>query len=94
MRTLETHDLRRFQSTVYPSRQPKPDVPRSRITVAQTRIESKGAALWNSIDSFPKIYRFGQPEDIGGIVSFLCSDDASYITGENIVVAGGMPSRL
>ena len=37
---------------------------------------------------------FGQPEDIGEIVSFLCSDDASYITGENIVVSGGMPSRL
>jgi len=38
--------------------------------------------------------RFGQPEDISGIVSFLCSKDASYITGENIVVGGGMPSRL
>ena len=40
------------------------------------------------------IKRFGQPEDIGGIVSFLCSNDASYITGENIVVSGGMASRL
>lgn len=39
------------------------------------------------------IKRFGQPEDIGGIVSFLCSEEASYITGENIVVGGGMPSR-
>ncbi|CAG7821481.1 unnamed protein product [Allacma fusca] len=38
--------------------------------------------------------RVGNPDEIGGIVSFLCSDDASYITGENIVVAGGMPSRL
>jgi len=38
--------------------------------------------------------RFGQPEDISGIVSFLCSKDASYITGENIVVGGGIPSRL
>ena len=40
------------------------------------------------------IKRFGQPEDIGGIVSFLCSEEAAYITGENIVVGGGMPSRL
>ena len=47
-----------------------------------------------SILFFVNQYRFGQPEDIGGIVSFLCSDDASYITGENIVVSGGMPSRL
>ena len=38
--------------------------------------------------------RVGNPEEIGGIVSFLSSDDASYITGENIVVAGGAPSRL
>ena len=28
------------------------------------------------------------PDDIGGIVSFLASSDAAYITGENIVVAG------
>ena len=38
--------------------------------------------------------RFGKPEDISGIVSFLCSKDSSYITGENIVVGGGIPSRL
>jgi dehydrogenase/reductase SDR family protein 4 len=31
---------------------------------------------------------------MGGIVSFLVSDEASYLTGETIVVAGGMPSRL
>ncbi|XP_012589469.1 PREDICTED: dehydrogenase/reductase SDR family member 2, mitochondrial isoform X2 [Condylura cristata] len=35
--------------------------------------------------------RIGQPEDCAGIVSFLCSPDASYITGENIVVAGFSP---
>uniref|UniRef100_A0A671DVS2 Dehydrogenase/reductase 2 n=1 Tax=Rhinolophus ferrumequinum TaxID=59479 RepID=A0A671DVS2_RHIFE len=33
------------------------------------------------------------PEDCAGLVSFLCSPDASYITGENIVVAG-FSSRL
>ncbi|XP_047718057.1 dehydrogenase/reductase SDR family member 2, mitochondrial isoform X2 [Prionailurus viverrinus] len=37
--------------------------------------------------------RIGQPEDCAGLVSFLCSPDASYITGENIVVAG-FSSRL
>ncbi|KAF6351103.1 hypothetical protein mRhiFer1_003880 [Rhinolophus ferrumequinum] len=35
----------------------------------------------------------GQPEDCAGLVSFLCSPDASYITSENIVVAG-FSSRL
>ncbi|XP_075806210.1 dehydrogenase/reductase SDR family member 2, mitochondrial-like [Microtus pennsylvanicus] len=35
--------------------------------------------------------RVGQPEDCAGIVSFLCSPEASYITGENIAVAGWSP---
>nr|CAD7441830.1 unnamed protein product [Timema bartmani] len=38
--------------------------------------------------------KFAQPPEIAGVVSFLCSDDASYITGETIVAAGGMVSRL
>lgn len=38
--------------------------------------------------------RFGVTEEMGGVVAFLVSDDASYITGETIVAAGGMPSRL
>uniref|UniRef100_G3WUC1 Dehydrogenase/reductase 2 n=1 Tax=Sarcophilus harrisii TaxID=9305 RepID=G3WUC1_SARHA len=33
----------------------------------------------------------GQPEECAGIVSFLCSPDSSFITGENIVVAGFSP---
>ncbi|XP_038166368.1 dehydrogenase/reductase SDR family member 2, mitochondrial-like isoform X1 [Arvicola amphibius] len=41
-----------------------------------------------------KIYglqRLGEPEDCAGIVSFLCSSDASYINGENITTAGFSP---
>jgi NAD(P)-dependent dehydrogenase (short-subunit alcohol dehydrogenase family) len=33
--------------------------------------------------------RIGLPEEIAGAVAFLFSDDASYITGQNIVVDGG-----
>ncbi|XP_027428109.1 dehydrogenase/reductase SDR family member 4 isoform X4 [Zalophus californianus] len=40
------------------------------------------------------IRRIGKPDDCAGIVSFLCSEDASYITGETVVVSGGAPSRL
>jgi 3-oxoacyl-[acyl-carrier protein] reductase len=34
--------------------------------------------------------RFGQPEDIAYMVSFLASNKAQYITGQTIVVDGGM----
>ena len=37
---------------------------------------------------------FGTPDDIAGVTSFLCSEDASYVTGENLVAAGGLTSRL
>uniref|UniRef100_I1MR18 Ketoreductase (KR) domain-containing protein n=1 Tax=Glycine max TaxID=3847 RepID=I1MR18_SOYBN len=38
--------------------------------------------------------RLGTTEDMGAAAAFLASDDAAYITGETIVVAGGTPSRL
>jgi len=34
--------------------------------------------------------RFGRPEDIAGAVSFLCSEEASFITGEVLMVDGGL----
>jgi len=34
--------------------------------------------------------RVGMPQDVAGVVCFLCSDAASYVTGQTIVVDGGM----
>ena len=36
------------------------------------------------------IERTGTPRDIGNTVAFLCSEDASYITGQTIRVDGGL----
>jgi NAD(P)-dependent dehydrogenase (short-subunit alcohol dehydrogenase family) len=34
--------------------------------------------------------RLGVPEDIGGVVTFLLSDDAAWLTGQTVVVDGGI----
>jgi meso-butanediol dehydrogenase/(S,S)-butanediol dehydrogenase/diacetyl reductase len=34
--------------------------------------------------------RAGTPEDVAGLVAFLASDDAAYITGQTINVDGGL----
>ena len=36
------------------------------------------------------VRRIGDPEDIGHLVTFLCSDKASYINGANIPIDGGV----
>ena len=35
------------------------------------------------------VKRFGTPEDIAAAAAFLCSDEASYITGQTLYVDGG-----
>lgn len=41
------------------------------------------------LDIIP-LKRFGTPEEVARVVRFLCSEDASYITGQVISVNGGM----
>lgn len=48
----------------------------------------------NSIEEKTLLGRLGKTTDMASAVAFLASSDASYITGETLVVAGGMPSRL
>ncbi|XP_019518554.1 PREDICTED: dehydrogenase/reductase SDR family member 2, mitochondrial-like [Hipposideros armiger] len=56
-----------------------------------SKVLHKDEASWNKIKENHQLQRIGQPGDCAGLVSFLCSPDASYITGENIVVAGFSP---
>lgn len=45
--------------------------------------------IQNYINNIP-LGRMGKPEDISPAVVFLLSEDASYITGQNIVIDGGL----
>jgi NAD(P)-dependent dehydrogenase (short-subunit alcohol dehydrogenase family) len=42
------------------------------------------------VSSVTAMGRPGEAEDIGGVVAFLCTDDARWITGQRIEASGGM----
>jgi 3-oxoacyl-[acyl-carrier protein] reductase len=33
--------------------------------------------------------RVGEPEDVAGLIAYLCSEDASYVSGQVVYVRGG-----
>jgi 3-oxoacyl-[acyl-carrier protein] reductase len=47
--------------------------------------DAKEAMLQNT-----PLARLGEPEDVAAAVRFLCSDEASFITGEVLLVDGGL----
>ena len=47
--------------------------------------EAQAAMLTNT-----PLGKLGEPEDVAGAVRFLCSDEASFITGDVLVVDGGL----
>ncbi len=50
---------------------------------------SKGAPVEN-IKAIIPMARIGKPQEVARVVKFLCSEDASYVTGQVISVNGGM----
>ena len=53
--------------------------------------EGEQAVKWKDamVRGIP-LKRMGEPEDYAGIVAFLASDDAAFMTGQTVSVAGGM----
>jgi len=49
-----------------------------------------GQKIYEGLKRAIPFKRFGQPEDFGGIVAFLASEEADYITGQVISVSGGL----
>ncbi|TFH49785.1 MAG: glucose 1-dehydrogenase [Lysobacterales bacterium] len=49
-----------------------------------------GAKILEALERAIPMKRIGRPEDVPGIVAFLASEDAEYITGQVISVSGGL----
>jgi 3-oxoacyl-[acyl-carrier protein] reductase len=43
----------------------------------------------NMIVEETPLRRIGQPEEVGSVVAFLASDEASFVTGAVVEVSGG-----
>jgi len=58
--------------------------------------EQTATRLGVSFDDFQEmvaaqtpVRRVGQPDDVAGVIAFLCSADATYVSGQVIYVRGG-----
>jgi 3-oxoacyl-[acyl-carrier protein] reductase/(S)-1-phenylethanol dehydrogenase len=45
--------------------------------------------VWDKVKEQQLIHRTAEPRDVVGALSFLCSDDAAFITGQTYHVDGG-----
>ena len=46
--------------------------------------------LFEQLANAQAIKRSGEPQDMVGVMSFLTSEDASFVTGQTLIVNGGL----
>lgn len=58
--------------------------------IATELTDMMGEAARNAVLETIPLGRFGQPQDVAGLICFLASDAAAYITGQTLTIDGGM----
>ncbi len=61
-----------------------------RTAQALSTEHSVGLKGLKAASEYIPLNRYGEPEDIAEVIFFLCSDGARYITGQTIIVDGGL----
>ena len=56
-----------------------------KLGMSQADIDGMGQAILGKVP----MARFGAAEEVAGVIAFLASREASYVTGEDVLVAGG-----
>ena len=57
---------------------------------ALSTVHSVGLAGLEASAEYVPLGRYGEPEDIADVILFLCSDGARYMTGQTLIVDGGL----
>ena len=57
-------------------------------------VNPEGSEKTKAIISAIPLQRMGQPQDVANLISFLASDEASFITGQTIFICGGITVGL
>ncbi|MGH3474783.1 MAG: SDR family oxidoreductase [Aeromicrobium sp.] len=70
-----------------------PDIRVNAVAPAVVKTRFAGALYEGREDEVAATYplrRLGVPDDVGSVVAFLLSDDAAWVTGQTIVIDGGL----
>jgi 3-oxoacyl-[acyl-carrier protein] reductase len=62
--------------------------------LSRSYMQDAGAYTEEAMMQLTAMGRWGRPEEMGDVVAFLCSERASYVSGETIRVDGGYGHSL
>jgi len=57
---------------------------------AEVELRPIGRKVIDTMVGGTALRRMGQPDEVAAVIAFLCSDDASYVTGQTLGVSGGL----